>query len=186
MPYDLDESCDSFTSWRTRENKEPISAGPRWQEVKERLKASGVDAWWADAVQSGSSPHRDLAPPERAPPEIPSVLVIDPRLDGGATHSVPASAESAKSSNGGSVSWMVFAGLWVLSCGMIVVVGFMGRRRSRSNSSSRRRRSRRKKPARRRQDLFDWSGDAFTVPKDTLFPIGAKSLSGNVPARKDR
>ncbi|CAM9714604.1 unnamed protein product, partial [Ascophyllum nodosum] len=65
VPYDLDESCDSFTSWRTRENKEPISAGPRWQEVKERLKASGVDAWWADAVQSGSSPHRDLAPPER-------------------------------------------------------------------------------------------------------------------------
>lgn len=68
MPYDLEDDEGSksttFTSWRAREGKDPISVGPRWAEVKEKLEASGMDVWWADAVQSGR-PVRDLASGKR-------------------------------------------------------------------------------------------------------------------------
>lgn len=179
VPYDLEDDEGSkstaFTSWRAREGKDPISVGPRWAEVKEKLEASGVDVWWADAVQSGR-PLRDLAPPQhRAPPEIPSVL----------EHGVDSRSVTDASPGNRGVSWVALMG--VLACVVIAAVGLIGQtRNSRRRSRSGRRRMRMKRAvaaARRRQEVSDWTGDAFAL--DTLSPVGVKSYSWTATAKKD-
>lgn len=188
MPYDLEDEEGSksttFTSWRAREGKDPISVGPRWAEVKEKLEASGVDVWWADAVQSGRHV-RDLAPlKHRAPPEILSLrgpLEIPSVLEH--VEDSPSAIDASPGKRG--VSWVALMGMLV--CLVVAAVGLMGQtQNSRRRSSSSRRRTRMKRAvaaARRRQEMSDWTGDAFSL--DTLSPVGVKSYSWTVTSKKD-
>lgn len=62
---DPDADADHFQSWKTRQKTDPIIEGPKWAEVKQRLKQSGVDMWW--------DPRHNLlqeAPPARDPPHL--------------------------------------------------------------------------------------------------------------------
>ncbi|CAM9348151.1 unnamed protein product, partial [Ectocarpus sp. 13 AM-2016] len=50
VPYSLDDDSgdgeETFVSWRRRKGLDPVTAGPRWSEMKGKLEASGVDVWW--------------------------------------------------------------------------------------------------------------------------------------------
>lgn len=81
VPYDLDDSAgadQSFTSWRTREGRDPVVAGPHWDEVRQQYGRGGrcVSMQWFEVRAKRQS----LPPFDHPLPLSPVVCFLPPIL----------------------------------------------------------------------------------------------------------
>lgn len=74
VSVDNKKASTNFTSWRTRHGKDPIVAGPRWSEIREKLEASGVTVSWNPSPE----PEQDAAPARDAPHLGGDTFAVDP------------------------------------------------------------------------------------------------------------
>lgn len=178
-------------SWREREGREPVEAGPYWHDVKDRLECSGVDVWWSP----GGGHHA----PRRAPQgwadsirgedggvdalAVGAVAAVDTEFDGaggvgGRGYGEPG-AEGVMRGAPATASPVTL--LVILLCVLLAGICLAGQQLS---GRSRRRRRRRKRPRRLEVRVDDWSGNAFST--GSLSPLVGTSFVWKTDATKNR
>lgn len=112
VPYNLDDGADSgaaggggeqeFTSWRRRAGIDPIVAGPHWEEVEQKLQATGVDFWWDPRQEEEVEDVEVQVQEEREPEARAGPVLLGEEQNRAGTHADVKQNEPADSGDGDS------------------------------------------------------------------------------------